>query len=377
MKKILIAFAAVFLIVGCTPAEEKTVEKNEPIVIGAIGALSGDAASYGQLTQKVSEIRVAEINAAGGIRGRELKLIWEDGKCNPADASRSAQKLVNVDKVSVIFGGTCSGETLGAAPITEKKSVILFSSISSSPEVTDAGDFVFRTYPSDASQGKILGNFAGEKFEKIGMLSEQTDYSVALATVFEENFSGEIVAETFLPTESDFRTRITKLKNENLNALFLNAQSPHKTSIVLKQLAELDWNSPVIGNEMILSDASITAEHANFLEKTHAIGANFLTDTELPKFQEFVKKFEEKFGEPPAYENYTAATLDAIDILAEVLKKIDDPTDTIAIRDELYKIQNHDGFSGKIAFDKNGDVRGAHKLFEFDGEKFVPIADQK
>ena len=110
--------------------------------------LSGDGASYGIMGQNVVNLRVEEINKAGGINGRNLEIIWEDGTCNPKDASMAAQKLINIDNVSIIFGGFCSGETLGAAPITEKKKVILFSGVSSSPEITNAGDFVCRTAQS-------------------------------------------------------------------------------------------------------------------------------------------------------------------------------------------------------------------------------------
>ncbi len=372
MKKLIFVFGCVFLLAGCSTTPN--VDTDGPIKIGAIGALSGDAADYGELVQKVSTVRVAEINAEGGINGRMIKMIWEDGKCNAADASRAAQKLVNVDKVSVILGGTCSGETLGAAPITEKKKVVLLSAISSSPEVTDAGDFVFRTYPSDSSQGKVLAEYANEKgLKKIGVLTEQTDYSVALTEVFRENFLGELIEETFLPTEADLRTRITKLKNSDLDAVFLNTNSANKISILLKQMIEQNWKIPIIGNEMILSDNKVIAEYKDFLKATDAIGANFITEADMEVFQDFVSRFEAVYNEPPKFFNYAATTLDAVDILVDVLRDVDDPTDTIAIRDALYAIQNHKGFSGTIAFDKNGDVKGVHTLFKFDGEKFVPL----
>ena len=375
MKQLILAVSGFLLLVGCSSAPSSVSDTEDgPITIGAIGALSGDAADYGQLVQKVSNVRFDEINEAGGINGRLVEVIWEDGKCNPADASRAAQKLVNVDKVNVILGGACSGETLGAAPITEKKDVILLSSISSSPEVTNAGDFVFRTYPSDSSQGKVLAEYANNQgFKKIGVLVEQTDYSVALASVFKDHFDGDIIEEVFLPTESDLRTRITKLKNAELDTILLDTNSAKKTSLLLKQLEELGWDMPVIGNEMIMSDVEVTAQFVDFLQRTNAVGASFVTPEDMPEYTDFVTTFVNTYGEPPKFANYAATTLDAVDVLKKVLSEVDDVTDTKAIRDALYDFPEYKGFSGRIAFDENGDVKGVHTLFQFEGQNFIPL----
>src|SRR3989344_7071473 len=91
---------------ACAPAEEGT---NEPIKMGYLGPLTGEAASYGIDTLNGTKFAVDEINAAGGINGRMIELVAEDGKCTGADAASAAQKLVNIDKVVAIVGGQCSG----------------------------------------------------------------------------------------------------------------------------------------------------------------------------------------------------------------------------------------------------------------------------
>ena len=372
MKKFIVGFITLALLTAC--ASDTNVKKNEtePIMIGAIGALTGEGAPYGILTQHTAKIRVDQINAAGGINGRNLELIWEDGKCNPGDASKAAQKLIGVDKVSIIFGGVCSGETLGAAPITEKKDVILLSSISTSAEISAAGDYVFRTAPSDAGQGKMLAKYASDNFKKVGILVEQTDYAVALADVFTENFTGEVVTENFLTTEADFHTRIAKLKESGVDALFVNANTPNKTSIIYKQLEELGWDTPLLGNEWILDNNDVLVNHADFIADRQGVGAEFRTNTSSPDYQRFVTKYEAEFGEKPLLDNYACTTLDAIDIMAQVLGRVSDVTDTDAIRDELQQV-SHQGFSGLVEFDENGDVRGAHELYQFNGTEVVPL----
>lgn len=379
MKKILSAFVLSFVMVGCNQSsssddsEAKDIsQKSETIKIGGIAPLSGDAASYGIMTQNVVNIKTEEINAHGGINGKPLEVIWEDGKCNPGDASKAAQKLIGVDKVLIILGGQCSGETLGAAPITEKKKVILFSSLSSSAEVTNAGDFVFRTAPSDSSQGKILAEYANKHFQKIGIISEQTDYAVGVSDTFEEYFSGEVVRENYLSSESDFKTRITKLKNTDVEALIMIVQSPPKFDIITKQLEEQDWKRPLLINEVAAGSEDIFLKHKEFLLKNNTIASSF-TSPDNENFNLFVERYVEKIGRKPEFLNYTGTILDTINVLAKVLKEVKDETNTEAIRDALYATQDYDGVFGKLSFDENGDVNITYSLFEFNGETFVPL----
>ena len=376
MKKFLSALGISLLLFGCSTqdnSKENSTPTSDTIKIGGIAPLSGDAASYGLMAQNVANLRVKGINEAGGINGKNLEIIWEDGKCAPGDSSKAAQKLINIDRVSVILGGACSGETLGAAPITEKKKVILFSSLSSSPEVTNAGDFVFRTAPSDSSQGKVLAEYADQYFQRIGIITEQTDYAVGVTNTFESHFSGETTKESFLSSESDFKVRITKLKNEELDALLIVTQTPTKLDIILKQLKEQEWKTPLVANEFLAANADgIATKYSEFLKKNGAVSANFIApDNEI--LQAFVSKYEKQFGKKPEYLNYAATTLDGIDILVKVLREVGNETDTEAIRDALYATQDYEGVFGTLSFDENGDVNITHSLFEFDGEEFIPM----
>ncbi len=392
MKKLLIVLVIVvvgFFVIdkfrasSTTPEEKTTAETNteptvkltgEPLRIGGIAPLTGDGASYGIMTQRVANLRVEEVNASGGINGRPLEIIWEDGKCTPGEASRGAQKLIGIDKVSVILGGTCSGETLGAAPIAERNKVILFSGVSSSPEITHVGDFVFRTAPSDSSQGRILAEYANKHFKRVGMLSEQTDYAIGVADTFENAFTGNVIREDYLSTEADFKTRITKLKNENLDVLFINSQTPEKYEIILKQLQEQNWNTPFLTNEVEGGDAAAFEMYKDLLTKNKVVSGNFVSP-EKPALTAFIEKYKAEFQEPPMYVNYTGTVLDAVDILTKVLREAADVTDTEALRDALYQVKNFPGIYDNISLDENGDSNIVHSLYTFDGEKLVPLAE--
>ena len=102
-------------------------------------ALTGVAESYGIPLQQAKLLAVEEINAAGGINGRELQIIFEDSKCAAADAITAYNKLTDVDGVKIILGTTCSGAMLGAAPLAEADGVIMLSASATSPDIAGAG----------------------------------------------------------------------------------------------------------------------------------------------------------------------------------------------------------------------------------------------
>ncbi|MCF7830991.1 ABC transporter substrate-binding protein [Candidatus Gracilibacteria bacterium] len=375
MKKFIIGFIVGILVALVSQSIDDNHDVGsdyETIIIGGIAALSGDAAGYGQMAQNVANLFVKEINELGGVNGRLLEIIWEDDKCTPGDASRAVQKLIGIDKISVILGSVCSGATLGAAPITEKNEVILMATLASSPEITNAGDFVFRTFPSDSSQGKILAERANTLFHKVGILAEQSDYALGVANVFEEYFIGETQREEFLSSESDFKTRITKLKNSDIEALFLSTQGPPKMDIILKQLAEQNWNIPIWGNEMLANDRDVVTKHAYFLKSLDSAFSAILSPPDNEKFHDFVARYKNSFGENPKFMDYAGPAADGINVLAHVLGKVDDITDTKAIRDALYELNDFEGMHGPLTFDENGDVGLTHTLLQFDGKKFSP-----
>ena len=141
------------LAIGCTDDESDT-----PYRIGAMDALTGVGESYGNPLLQAKLLAVEEINAAGGINGRDLELIVEDSKCAAQDAIAAYNKLTDVDGVKIILGTTCSGAMLGAAPLAEEEGVILLSPSATSPDIANAGDYIFRTAINDLQLGVDIGN---------------------------------------------------------------------------------------------------------------------------------------------------------------------------------------------------------------------------
>jgi branched-chain amino acid transport system substrate-binding protein len=263
-KIILWLVVAIIVIVGIwygVSRKPTAPTTKEPIKIGFIGPLSGDASSYGIPIKNAISLAVEEINNTGGINGRKIEIVYEDGKCTGKDAVSAAQKLINIDKVKIIIGTVCSGELLAIAPITEPAKVLLLSPSASSPDITHAGDFIFRNNPSDADGGKALAKLVREKYTKAAIISENTDYAQALARVFVEHFrslGGEVVAqENFDPGTKDFRSILTKIKASNPQALVVNPQTEIAGGLIVKQAREIGITIPLYGTVVLAGTKAI------------------------------------------------------------------------------------------------------------------------
>ena len=352
--KIFAIIVAVLLLAGCTtkPREEDT------IVLGFVGPLTGDAAPYGQTEKNVVMMAIDEINNSGGINGKQFGAVFEDGKCEGKTANTAASKLINIDKVKIILGGACSGETLSIAPLAEKNKVIVFSAFSSSPDVTNAGDFVFRNAPSDLEGGKFTAKLIPEQLKKIGIISENTPYAQGVRRVFKEEaekLGKEILAdELFEQSTMDVRTQLTKIKAAGIDSFLVNAQTGKTAGLIVKQARELGIDAPIFGTynfaeKDFIEAAGTSAEGAVF---SNAPNLN----TKNPKSKEFLEKYEKTFGSKPSSDFEAGARYDSIRIIAMALEEVG--YDTEKIRDWLYKMPEYEFLLGKLRVDRNWHAIG-------------------
>ena len=335
-------------------ANKPLVDNGEgPIKIGFIGPLTGDASSLGENARAAVTLAAQEINTEGGINGRSLEVIYEDGQCTGAVANNAAQKLINIDKVTAIIGGLCSAETSAFVPLAVSSRVPTISNCSSAPALTDAGDYFFRVYPSDSFQGVFAAEYIKNTLgkNKAAVLYTTDDWGTGLQETFKKSFEelgGEIVAvEGFAKTDRDLRTQLSKIKAANPEAVyflgFTEASIPG-----IRQAKELGINVPIVGGDA-WDDATIWDSVGSDGE-----GLRF-TVVAVPEDAEFTAKLESAGGTmsicaPQAY--------DATYIYKNVIEKVG--TDRQAIKDELYNVRDFQGVSGVISFDENGDLEQAN-----------------
>lgn len=342
------------------------------VKIGFIGPLTGDAASIGEPLRNAVAIAVDEINAKGDV---QIEVIYEDGLCNANGGTNAAQKLINVDGVKYIIGGMCSGETLGAAPVAEQAGVVLFSPASGSPDITNAGDYIFRNFPSDSTSGSKMAEVAVERnLKNVALLTEVTDYAQALEGVFKQRFGelgGTIVAdESFNSDTTDLRSQITKIKAANPKALYFIAQSPATAKIALQQIRELGLDVQILSNEF-LAAPDVIAAAPSVIEG--ALYAEPAFDPEAPNSAAYLAKYLERYGGltdalPPIY---LATAYDAVYVVVEAIEKAG--TDPEKAKNVLYQVRNRAGAAGSLSIDRNGDAELEYLVKTITNGKAVPV----
>jgi len=357
MKKLLL-FTLVVLAACATPTD--TPDATEIIVytVGFISPLTGDGAGYGLPIQAATQLAVADLNEQWAAEGKRLDVIYEDGRCNGKDALVAAQKLVNVDGVDIILGPGCSGETLGVAPFAEENQILLLSPASSSPDVTNAGDFVFRNYPSDVAQVDVMTAFIEAKgWTRVSIISENTDYAQALRTRYAEVLlenGVEILADEVTDPESrDVRTQMTKVLANDPEAVIFLPQTIPMSGVYAKQALEMGMSAVGLGNDVLILDQTIS-DHGTELEGFYAPRPIF--DDQSEGFVRLVDETGCDIG------LYCAASYDTVFIIADALEACGD--DSVCVRDALYATQNWEGLAGVTSFDENGDPAGNFEVLQ-------------
>lgn len=186
------------------PAEQPQPEAPKgPILIGFINHLTGDAAVYGQSMKKGTEVALKEINAAGGINGQEVKVIFEDDKLDSNQAIAAANKLIQQDKVSVIMGSGSSSLSLAIAPIIQEAGALQISSVSTNPDLAQYKDSFFTVMPSDLAQGAEWAAYAQKAgITEAAVMYINNDYGLGVKNIFVQNFTaagGKVLAAEGFP----------------------------------------------------------------------------------------------------------------------------------------------------------------------------------
>ena len=331
---------------GVTPGTSVGVG---PIALGFIEPLTGDAASIGTINRAAVELAVAEVNAAGGVNGRPIEVIYEDGQCNAKAATNAASKLINVNKVPVIIGGLCSTETAAFGPGAMQAKVIVFSPGSSAPTLSQLGKYFFRNYPSDAFQGKFAAEYAYNtlKARKVAIGYHISDWGTGLKNVFERRFKelgGQIVAIEGAPQDArDYRTMLTKLKAAKADLIYFPAY-PDGSIVAMGQMKELGIKTKVLGADA-WDDPKVQKEATGK-------GDFYFLIPFSPVSDEFKAKIKAKTGSDQVPIG-TANAYDALKIMAQVIAQVGTDPDKIQ---EAMRTLTYDGASGKIDFDENGDI---------------------
>lgn len=328
---------------------------DSPIPLGAVLPLTGSAAQWGVPARDAALLAVEEVNSKGGIRGKKLQLVVEDDQCQPASGVSAFQKILATSHPVVVLGAVCSGVTLAIAPIAERGKVVLISPASTTPLLTNAGDYIFRDIPSDAFRGKVFAEYVFSSGHKnISILYINNDGGLGGQQAFSENFQklgGTIVSVDAYPADTqDFRAQLTKIKRQHSDGVLI-VSYPADTPLLLRQAYELGVHKRLFFQTEALDDPAVLAKAGNSAE-----GATYILPAKPdgPASQEFIQKYKARFNRAP--ELFAAEAYDAAMLIKKCLSDATTPPSSEALKSALYKTQNYAGASGTISFDSNGDV---------------------
>ena len=351
-------------------------QSNE-IRIGWIGPLTGDAAPYGVSIQNGTNLAVAKINSAGGIRGKKVRIVYEDDQATPRLGTAAMQKLVAFDKPPVIIQAAASSVMVANIPTAEANHVVYISPSCSSDKIREEKirlntKYIFRTWPSDSYQGEYLAQFAFNQLhaKNAGILYISNEYGAGMQSAFAAAFKrlgGHIVSqEAFSQGASDFRTQLTKLKQQAPPVILL-ASHYEEAAQILRQAKELGLKSQFIADAALFSPEllKLAGKAANGLILTNP---DWNPASEKPRIKNFVDSYSTAYHQTP--DVYAASGYDLMMLLGDVMKSTGTSADQI--RRGLVGIRGYDGVTCRIEFDKTGEVQAQYALYEIQHMTFVP-----
>lgn len=349
----------------------KVDESKAPIKIGALYPLTGGLSSYGDVASKSTQIAVEEINARGGINGSKLVIDMQDHQCSPQTAVSAYKQLSELGGVKVFTSVACSGTALSIAPLLESSNSLMMGTITTSPKLTGISGSFFRNWASDANEASLFADEIKKRgYKKIGIVFEETDYAKGLKLSLEKLLEGsgvEILSESFTTGSADVKTQLLKLREANIEMLFVSPQTVVSGDVVLRQMQEIGFRPNIFVNDNIIKSNSLIESYSDLLQG--AIGGDYLIPNNA-RANDFLKKYKQKFGEDCGQVNICLGVYDSINVLADGIRG--NGYDAGKVKEYLRSVK-YDGVSGEISFGEKNDRNNAgYALFIVSGKKAIP-----
>ncbi len=376
MKRSLIGLgliAALLAPAACTRRTGNCADPGGVIKVGVYGDLSGQTSSFGQSTRNGSQLAADEINAAGGINGRQVQLVIEDDQGEPGKAATVVAKLINQDQVRALIGEVASSNSIAAAPNAQENKVPMISPSSTNPKVTQIGDYIFRVCFIDPFQGEVMAKFAANslKAKKAAILFDSnSDYSKGLVQFFKAAFTklgGQIVAEkAYAQRDRDFKGQLTDIRDLAPDVIYVPGYY-QEVGVIAKQTKQLGIKAPLLGGDgwdsPQLWDLGGEALNGSFISNHYSV------DDPSPVIQDFVKRFKAKYN-GLAPDALAALAYDAMMVLADSIKRAGG-TECVALRDAIAHTVNFKGITGTISLNEERNAVKPAVVLELQDKKFV------
>lgn len=352
-------------------------ETSEVIKLGANLELSGAVAVYGSSIGAGAQLAVDEINATGGIDGKQIDFIKVDNKSENSEATAAAIRLATQEKVHAMIGPAVSGNVIATAQIANENKIPMVTAAGTAPNVTENADgsineYVFRTCFIDPFQGIVAANFATEELgvKNVAIFADNaSDYAKGLAASFKEQIEANggkvVLEEAYIAKDTDFKSQLTRLKSANPEFIFIPGYY-EEVGLIVKQARESGIEVPLMGADGWDSPTLIELAGAKALNNTF-ITNHYSSEDPDEKIQGFVEAFKAEYNESP--NAFHALGYDTVYFIKDAIERAGS-TDGEAIQKALAETKDISLVTGTFSIDeKHNPVKSATVLEFVDGKQ--------
>jgi len=336
----------------------------QEVAVGSAGPMTGGDAVFGEQMRKGAEMAVKDINAAGGLLGKKLKLEIGDDQCEPKQALPVANSMVQ-KKIVFMAGHYCSGVSIPASAVYAENNIMQITPASTNPRLTDEASkkgikTLARTCGRDDIQGVIAGKWIAEKFKgkKLAVLHDKTPYGQGIADEVKKAYNAaggkEALYDSFQKNDKDFTALISKMKSMNMDVVYVGSYHT-EVGLMVKQAREQGFKA-----QFISEDALVTEE---FWKVAGPAGEGLLMTfapdpMANPAAKAIVEKFTKEGYKPEGYTLYTYAAFQVWAAAVKAAKTFDAQKVAAQIHGKTF-----DTVLGKLVYDNKGDVSNSNYVW--------------
>lgn len=346
-------------------------EADDTIHVALSAPITGDWSEFGINFRRSVELAIDELNSAGGVLGRQVRLSVGDTQGNPQQAATLAQQWTSDPTIVAQIGPFASGPAMAMQPIFDSAGMVQLSPTASHTEYAGGSPWSFGIVGTQAGEGPFNANYAYNEIgiRNIAILHINNDWGIDTANFFTRAFEGlggrVTRTEFYFEGESDFTAVLASLRESGADGLFI-ASFYNDGAAINIQRDRLGWNVPVIGPTSLYSPQLI-ALGGQSVEGLFT-GTGFFTPDPDPAVRRYVEAFEAQFGALPNF--HAALAYDAMKLLADALERAGS-TDSEALRTAMAATRDFPGLTGSITFTPAGDAVKGYRMLQIRDGEFV------
>lgn len=324
----------------------------QDLFVGYQLPLTGSQSQYGEVFRNAATMQLEKFNAAGGVAGRKVQIVFEDSKSDPKEAVNIARKFVDDKRIVAVLGDFASGPSMAAGEVYGKEGVAQLSQTASHPDFLKVSNWQFRNITTQAQEGPFNARWMRDAGVKtVAVIGLQNDWGLSATGEFAKAFEaagGKVTStELFNPGTRDFKAILTKVAQGKPEAIYF-AMFYEEGALILQQARQLNINARLFSASPFYAPKLL--ELAGPAAEGVLLSTTFVADSAAPHVQSFVAEYTKRFGGAP--NQFAAQAYDAVGIMLEALKRVGPGATRAQMREALAATANYPGVTGATTFDR-------------------------